>query len=172
VKRLRREDLILPVTAAIVLLADRVTKGLVLGWLHVGESRELFPGLASVFRITHVTNTGAAFGLFPQLANVYVIVAAVVILVILVYYRHIPKGERVMRLALGLALGGALGNMTDRLTLGHVVDFLDLTFWPLEGFAVFNVADSSISAGCALLVVTMLWEEWQMRRGTKTTEAA
>jgi signal peptidase II len=157
--------------AAVVLLTDQVSKSLVRDWLEVGQSAAPVSWLASVFRFTHVTNTGAAFGMLPELANVYVGVAAAVILVIILYYRRIPSGEWLMRLALGLALGGALGNLVDRLTIGHVVDFIDVTIWPLQDFAVFNVADSCITAGCALLVLGMIREEWQQWRARQTAEA-
>jgi signal peptidase II len=171
-KRHRPEPLVLPAVAAAVLLTDQVSKSLVREWLEVGESAAPIPWLASLFRITHVTNTGAAFGMLPQLANVYVGVAAIVVLIIVVYYRHLPPGDWLMRVALGLALGGALGNLIDRLTLGHVIDFVDLTFWPLQDFAVFNVADSCISAGCALMILGMLREEWQQRRSHRAAETA
>ena len=171
-RRRRLESLILPAVAAVVLLTDQVSKSLVRDWLVAGQSAAPVSWLASVFRFTHVTNTGAAFGMFPQLANIYVGVAALVILVIVFYYRRIPQGEWLMRLSLGLALGGALGNLADRLTIGHVVDFIDLTFWPLKDFAVFNVADSCISAGCALLVLGMVREEWKLRRARRPAETA
>jgi signal peptidase II len=171
-KRRRLESLVLPAMAAVVLLTDQVSKSLVRQWLEVGESAAPISWLSRVFRLTHVTNTGAAFGMFPQLANVYVGVAAVVVLVIVLYYRHIPEGEWLVRVALGLALGGALGNLIDRLSIGHVIDFIDLSFWPLEEFAVFNVADSCITLGCALLLLGMVREELQQRRSQRAAEAA
>jgi signal peptidase II len=161
-KRLRLDNWILPVTAALVLLTDQLGKYFVTAWLKEGQSRHVAPWLAPIFRITHVTNTGAAFGLFPKWGDFFVVVAALVIVVIIIYYRYLPDGHSLARVALGLQLGGALGNLVDRLRQGFVVDFIDLNFWPLHNWPVFNLADSSVVAGVTLLALLMVWEE---RRG-------
>jgi len=158
-KRIRREILILPAVAALVLLVDQVSKHLVAAWLTEGQSWNIVPWLAPVFRITHATNTGAAFGLLPQWGNFFIIVAVVVIVVIIIFHRQVPDGQWLMRTALGLQLGGAIGNLVDRLSRGSVVDFIDLSFWPLHEWPVFNLADASIVTGVALLALLMLWEE-------------
>jgi signal peptidase II len=133
----------------------------------VGQSWELSPWLAPVFHITHVTNTGAVFGLFPGAGSFFVVVSAVVIVALLIYYRQLPDGQLLVRIALGLQLGGAVGNLVDRLRLGSVVDFIDLNFWPMHNWAVFNLADSSIVTGVILLTLLMLWEEWQEQSGQR-----
>ena len=84
---------------------------------------------------------------------------------IILYYRHLPDGQRLARIALGLQLGGAVGNLVDRLRQGFVVDFIDLNFWPLHDWPVFNLADGSIVAGVTLLALLMLWEERRDRDG-------
>lgn len=157
--RLRIENLILPIVALLMLVADQVSKGWIVARLEVGQSMDLASWLAPVFRLTYVTNTGVVFGLLPGMGDLFVIVAAVVVGVLLLYYRYIPPGQVLIRIALGLQLGGALGNLTDRLVRGSVVDFLDLNFWPLERWPVFNLADASIVAGVGLLVVAMLEEQ-------------
>ena len=162
-KRQRLEALLLPVVAALVLIADQTSKHWVATRLEVGQSWDFAPWLASIFRITHVTNTGAAFGMFPQFGNVFVIVALIVIVVIIAYYRHIASGQWGMRLAFGLALGGAIGNVIDRLRQGYVVDFIDTNFWPFRDFPVFNLADASITVGVTLLALLTLWEESRER---------
>jgi len=153
----------LPATATLILLVDQVSKLFVTVWLGKGQSWDIMPWLTPIFRITHVTNTGAAFGLFPRWGDFFIVVAAVVIVTILVYYRHLPGGQCPVRIALGLQLGGAIGNLADRLRRGFVVDFIDLNFWPLHNWPVFNLADSSIVAGVVLLTLLMLWEEWRER---------
>lgn len=158
-KRQRLETLVLPVVAALVLIADQASKHWVVTHLEVGQSWDIVPWLVPIVRITHVTNRGAAFGLFPQLGNVFTIVALIVIGVIIAYYRHIASGQWGMRLAFGLALGGAIGNVVDRLRQGYVVDFIDTNFWPFRNFPVFNLADASITVGAILLVLLTLWEE-------------
>ena len=68
-----------------------------------------------------------------------------------------------MRMVLAFSLGGAIGNLVDRLRQGFVVDFIDLNFWPLHEWPIFNLADSSIVAGVVMLSLLMLWEEWRER---------
>ncbi len=155
----------MPSVAALVLLADQITKYLVTARLQEGQSMDLAPWLTPVFRITHVTNTGVAFGLFPQGKYFFIGVAVVVIAAIIVYYLHLPDEQWLMRMALSLQLGGASGNLMDRLRhQGRVVDFIDLNFWPLYNWPVSNIADISIVSGVILLTIIMLWEERQLAR--------
>jgi signal peptidase II len=163
--------LILPVTAGLVVLLDQLSKHFVIARLAEGQSWEVAPWLAPVFRITHVTNTGAAFGLFRGGSDVFVIIAAIVIVAIIIYYRQIPDGQWLMRVALGLQLGGAIGNnLVDRLRQGFVVDFIDLNFWPLHEWPVFNLADSSIVAGVVLLALLMIEEERRERQRQRAAQ--
>lgn len=168
-KRRMRDTLVLPATAAVVLLFDQVSKHLVIAWLGEGQSWDIVPWLAPVFRITHVTNTGAAFGLFPQLSDFLIVIAAIVIVAIIIYHRQIPGEQWPMRAALGLQLGGAIGNLMDRLGRGSVVDFIDLNFWPLHEWPVFNLADASIVTGVVLLALLMLWEQRREQGGQRAT---
>jgi len=144
---------VVPVLAIITYALDQLTKWLVSGALPVNESIYPIPALSGLFAITHVTNSGVAFGLFKEAGTFFIFVAVIVISVIVLYLRNLPKDQWLVRLALGLQLGGAFGNLTDRLRLGYVVDFIDFKFWP-----VFNVADSAIVIGVALLAVAM-WHE-------------
>jgi len=154
----------------LVLLVDQISKYLVTAWLEEGRSWDIVPWLASVFSVTHVTNTGAAFGLFPGWGDFFIIVAALVITAIIVYHHHLPDGQWLMRATLGLQLGGAIGNLVDRLRRGSVVDFIDLNFWPLHEWPVFNLADSSIVAGVALLALLVLLEERRERSRVRAIE--
>lgn len=162
-KRLKLDDLLLPATTAVILFVDQVSKHLVTTWLKEGQCWDVAPWLTPILRFTHVTNTGAAFGLFPRWGNLFVVVAALVILMIVVYYWNLSDGQWLVRIALGLQLGGALGNLIDRLRWGFVVDFIDLNFWPLHNWPVFNLADASIVAGVVLLGLLMVWEEQRGR---------
>ena len=163
-RRARQDALILPFVAALVLLADQVSKYLVTASLEEGQSWGVVPWLAPVLRVTHVTNTGAAFGMLPGLGGVFAYIAVAVIVVIIVFYRRLPAGQSLMRVSLGLQLGGAIGNLADRIARGSVVDFIDLSFWPFKDFPVFNLADSSIVVGVATLAVLMILED-QRERG-------
>jgi signal peptidase II len=172
-KRLRPESFILPVTAALVLIADQISKAFVVQRLAENQSWDIAPWLSPVLSITHVTNTGAAFGMLQNLNTVFAIIGLIAVVTIIVYARRIPAGQWMIRVALGLALGGAMGNnLVDRLRQGYVVDFLDLNFWPLHNWPVFNVADASIVTGVALLTLVFVWEERCERREQQAVEGA
>ena len=131
------------VLAAIVLLLDQSTKALIVGWLNWGES---WP-VEGFFRFTHARNTGTAFSLFQGHSNILSIVAVIAVGVLLWVYWSTGAKSFILRVALGLQLGGALGNLLDRLQQGYVTDFIDVGPWP-----IFNVADSAISVGMVLMV--------------------
>lgn len=135
-------------TALLALLADQSTKALVQLTMRLGQSIPAHGPL----RITYVTNPGAAFGLFPGATGVLVLASLVGVVLVLYIYRSQGGKGRLLRLALGLQLGGAWGNLLDRLRLGYVVDFIDLRVWP-----VFNLADTFIVVGLALLMGLTLW---------------
>ncbi|MGH2522085.1 MAG: signal peptidase II [Anaerolineales bacterium] len=141
------------VLAAMVIFVDQYTKHLVRTNLALNESWNPLPWLAPYVRVLHINNTGAAFGLFKTGGNLFTIIAVVVSAVILYYAYRLPEGHWWIRIALGLQLGGALGNLIDRLIFGTVTDFVSV-----GTFAIFNVADASISLGVALLAVLM-WLE-------------
>lgn len=141
--------------ALAVLLLDQWTKGLVAGSLRLYEQIELLP----FFNITLAYNEGAAFSFLAGAGgwqrwffSIAAVVASVVILVWLLRGRDGP----VVATALSLILGGALGNLWDRIVLGHVVDFLDF-HWAGWHFPAFNVADSAITVGAALIIIDMLF---------------
>ncbi|MGI6703097.1 MAG: signal peptidase II [Clostridia bacterium] len=126
-----------------VLVADRVTKFLCLQYL---VPLGTVPVINGVFHLTYVENTGAAFGML-QGKNWFFIPAVILVSIVLVYLIWSMKdASRYMRISLALILGGAIGNLIDRLWLGYVVDFLDFRVWP-----VFNVADSCVVVGAVLL---------------------
>ena len=139
--------------AALVLALDQLTKRWVSSSLPEGGWWSPLPGVGRIFRITHTTNSGAAFGIFPNQGNFFVLVAMVVVLVIVLYHRHLPARGWWIRLSLGLQLGGAIGNLLDRLHYGYVVDFIDIGFWP-----IFNLADAAIVTGVSILAYC-LWRE-------------
>jgi signal peptidase II len=144
---------------------DQLTKYLVVSNLSLYEAWAPVPTLAKWFEIHYVINTGAAFGLFQNGGLFFIITAIVVSVVIVFYYRYLPAGQWLVRVSLGMQLSGALGNLIDRLRVGHVVDFLDFKIWP-----VFNVADSAIVCGVALLAILLLREDYQERKQAKAAE--
>lgn len=158
------QTLLLLVTAAVVII-DHLTKLFVEIWLPLNTSWQPWPEYSHLFQFTHVTNTGAAFGLFPTGSNIFMVVAILVGIIIIIYNFRLPSGHFLFRVALGLQLGGALGNLVDRIRLGHVTDFLDFGPWP-----VFNLADASIVAGVVVLVFLMLIESQEASEENKQEE--
>ena len=144
---------LLPLVALCVVAADQLAKQAVVASLSPGQSWAPVPALERWFSFTMVTNRGAAFGLFQGLGPLFMVVALVVVVVIAVYYWYMPAGYFLVKLSLGLQLGGALGNLLDRLRLGYVIDFIDFKVWP-----VFNLADVSIVLGVGILAYALLWE--------------
>jgi signal peptidase II len=131
--------------AAAVIFTDQVVKAVVTARLEYAAPVDLLGGLV---RLDYTRNSGAAFGFYQGGGALLAVVAIGVSAVIVFAYRRLARSPWVVRAALGLILGGAVGNLIDRVRLGYVVDFIDLRWWP-----VFNVADSAIVIGVALLVV-------------------
>lgn len=149
--------------AALIVALDQWTKYLVRTLIPFGQSWSPWPWLTPFARLVHWQNTGAAFGMFQGFGLVFTILAFIVALAILYYYPRVPHTEWALRVAMVMMLGGAVGNLIDRLTIGTVTDFISL-----GTFAVFNVADASISVGTAILVVAV----WLSERKEKKQAAA
>lgn len=144
--------LVVLVIALLIIALDQYTKALVRGHIPEHTSWNPIPWLDRIVTLTHVRNTGAAFGLFQNMGIVFVIVALVVIVLIILYYRELAENSWMLRFAFGLQLGGAAGNLIDRIARGYVTDFIDVRIWP-----VFNVADSAVVVGTALLAYYALF---------------
>jgi len=145
------------VTILSVLALDQVTKQIVRQTLPLHDAINVIPGILD---ITHVRNTGAAFGLlnaaeFPYKPAVMIGIAAIALVAIAAYGAQLGLHERLARLGLSLILGGAFGNLIDRAVAGHVVDFVDI-YWGTSHFWAFNVADASISVGAVLVLLDMI----------------
>lgn len=134
-----------------IVAADQLSKYIVASMMEVGQSISLIRGFLA---ITYVRNPGAAFGMFPYRTVVFIIVTLLVIGMIIYYYRALPEDFTMLRLGLALQLGGALGNLIDRVRSVYVVDFIDIKFFP----PVFNLADISIVLG----VIIFLFVFWRM----------
>jgi signal peptidase II len=160
-----KDYLILLLIAGAIITLDQWTKYLVRTHIPLGTDwlPDWLSWLAPFARIRHWYNTGAAFGLFQNGNLIFSILAVIVACLILYYYPRASRQEWWMRLALILQFSGAIGNLIDRLTIKHVTDFISL-----GGFAIFNVADSSISVGVAVLVLGI----WLKERAQKRQAAA
>ena len=143
-----RSYLVLAGIASLVVLFDQWSKSAVRNSLAFGESWMPLDWLLPYARVLHWGNEGAAFDIFQGAGGFFTILAIVVSLLIIIYYPKIESGIWLLRIAMGLQLGGALGNLADRLTIGYVTDFISVGSFP-----VFNVADASITSGAALLLL-------------------
>ncbi len=142
--------------AATLIVADQVSKAVVRATIAPHETIELIPGLLN---LTHVLNTGAAFGLlntadFPYKSVVVAVLALAALAAIALYGATFASETWLGRVSLTLIVSGAVGNLIDRATTGAVVDFVDF-HWRGWHFWAFNVADSSITIGAIVLIVDM-----------------
>jgi len=147
-----RTNLVLGGLALLIVVFDQWTKALVREAIPLNTSASLVSWLDDIVVLTHIRNSGAAFGLGQGLGKFLIYSASAAILLIVLYFRRIAENSALLRIALGLQLGGAIGNLIDRLTLGGVTDFVDLGWFP-----IFNVADSAITIGTVLLCVYALF---------------
>ena len=153
-----RSTMMLALVSGLVVTLDQATKAVVRATLPLHDSVELVPNLLS---FTHVRNTGAAFGLlngvdFPFKTAVMTMVALTALVAIGVYAAKTDVPQPAARLGLALVVGGAVGNLIDRVTVGYVVDFVDV-YWRGWHFWAFNVADAGITIGASLLILDMIW---------------
>ena len=136
--------------ALLVLVLDQASKAAVRQYLLSSETSSI-PLLGGLVHITYVENRGAAFGLLQNQSLFFIVVGILVVAGILVGHRFIPAHQTTLAICLGMQLGGASGNLVDRLRFGQVFDFVELPYWP-----VFNVADSAIVIGVAILAYHLL----------------
>jgi signal peptidase II len=142
---------------AFILMADQLTKALILSNMEIGETLSVIAGF---FSITHVRNPGAAFGFLakasPEFRYLFFLsITVIAILLILYYIKNVKPEEEFVVFPLSLILGGALGNLIDRVRFGEVVDFLDFYLGSLH-WPAFNVADSAISVGAVVMIWLMI----------------
>ena len=152
--RPRRLEVWLPL---LIVACDQISKALVRATLAIHQSVTIVPGLVD---FTHVRNSGAAFGIlnyadFPFKTALIAIVATAALIGVGVYAAGLAHHQLIARIGLSLIIGGAAGNLIDRLVAGSVVDFVDV-YWRTYHFWVFNVADSAISVGVTVMILDML----------------
>ena len=152
------------VLALFVFLADQGLKRHIEGSMRLGESTSLIP---DVLRLTHIENAGGAFGILDGRGGLLLLGSVIAVAFILGMLLQGPP-DRVTTLGCGLILGGAAGNLLDRLTEGVVTDYLDLEFWPLEAWPIFNAADAAIVFGVLVLLLAALRREKVSRRSAKS----
>ncbi len=138
-----------------IMIVDQLTKQLVKSMMELGQS---IPVISNFLYFTYVRNPGAAFGMFPYQTAFFIAITLVVAILILYYYRFLSEDHKWMRMGLALQLGGALGNLIDRVTSAYVIDFINFTIWP----PVFNLADTAIVIGIGIFLVAF-WRELNLQ---------
>ena len=156
-KRLTRKHWIFCLALPVVFALDQATKAVVERSVPLFESIVVVPGL---FRITHLKNTGAAFGLFAGQASTFrtlffAVITIGALLLILTIFRNVKDNRILTPLSLGMIMAGALGNLVDRIRWGYVIDFLDV-YWKHHHWPAFNIADAAITVGIVLVLVEHL----------------
>ena len=145
---------LLVLVAGVIIALDQITKAIVINNIQMGGTWMPLEWLAPYARIVHWYNTGVAFGMFQNGNTIFSVLAIIVSIAIIWYFPQVPKEDWPLRLAMCLQLGGAMGNLIDRLVIGHVTDFISVGDFP-----VFNVADSAITIGVAVLVIGVWLQE-------------
>ena len=138
--------------------ADQLTKHIVASRLRLDDEIGVF----GPFSIHHVQNSGIAFGLFASATPVVIALTAIAVTWMLAFFARSGARHPLLPVALGLVIGGSLSNLVDRVRLGHVTDFLDLRYWP-----AFNLADTFICVGVAILLVALLAVDREPRRSRR-----
>ena len=145
------------VLGIIIFVIDQLAKGYITASMHLGQS---IPVVKDYFYITYVVNPGAAFGIFEHQRLFFIIVALLFVAAIVFFRKKILKENTLFQWGVGLLMGGAIGNLYDRLQNGLVIDFFDFRFWP-----VFNIADVAICIGAAFIMFDVCF-----RRGGDDTD--
>ena len=133
-----------------IVVLDQVVKFLVVHKMFPGMS---LPIIQDVFHITFVLNPGAAFGILAHQRSFFIVMGIVILILVGVFSPYIRRQCGIFRWGVALLLGGALGNLIDRVRIGHVIDFFDFRIWP-----VFNIADIAIVVGVAAIIYAILFK--------------
>jgi signal peptidase II len=163
IRRYFADYLVLIAVAAIIVILDQVTKEWIRANLAYGEIFRPELWLSQYARLLHWRNTGIVFGFFQDIPQLFNLLPAIISLGIIYYFPRVPKEDRLIRIAMMLYLGGGIGNLIDRITQGYVTDFISI-----GSFAVFNVADASISVGVVILALGVYLKEKEEKKLAET----
>ncbi len=139
--------------ALLTALIDQITKYFVHKHLLLGQS---IPLVGNIVKLTYVRNTGAAFSFFVGFSSYLAVIGLVVAVAVVYFHYRLPSKDRFLQVALAFILGGSLGNLFDRIFRSYVIDYLDITIWP-----VFNFADIIINIGVIMLIFKFVSKEEQ-----------
>ena len=160
-KKLIRNYLFLILIAGFLILIDQLSKTWVRNNITLGQTYCFIENICEQVRFVHWYNTGVAFGLFQGNGTFFMVTSTLIAIAIIIFYAQVPTEDWLLRLALAFETGGAIGNLIDRYTIGHVTDFVSV-----GNFAVFNVADACINIGVAVMLLSVLLDEIKRRKST------
>ena len=141
----------LGILVTFIVVLDQLSKSYIQANMRLGES---IPVLPDIFHITYILNPGAAFGLFADQTFFFIGLAVAMVLAVIYFYPAIKKESAWMKIGVGLLVGGAIGNLVDRIQIGKVVDFFDFRIWPIV-----NIADIGIVCGAFIIVAAAFMEK-------------
>lgn len=147
---MNKKNILIFSVAFLTVILDQLAKFLIRQNFQLGQS---IPIIKNMFHLTYITNSGSAFGLFKGFNLFFILFSIAVIGIVIYSTKRINENERALQLAVGLLLGGTMGNLIDRIFYSSVIDFLDLRIWP-----VFNVADSAVTISVIFLII-LLWKK-------------
>ncbi len=165
-KSLLKKYTLLAGIAVLVVSLDQITKTTIRQNLAVGQTWMPWDWLAPYARFVHWLNDGVVFGLFQGMGDIFTVLTISVVIAIIYFYPRIPVYDQPLRIALAMQASGAIGNLIDRLTLGHVIDFISI-----GNFPVFNVADSSITLGVGVLLIGLYMDERKKMKEEKQKDS-
>lgn len=134
----------LGILTIILVIIDQLSKYYIQSTMMLGES---IPVWEDIFHITYILNPGAAFGMMANQTAFFVVLALAIVGAVIYFYPTIRRESRAMKIGIGLLLGGAIGNLIDRVQIGMVIDFFDFRIWP-----IFNIADIGIVCGAGIIL--------------------
>ena len=147
---MNKKNIVIFSTALFIVFVDQLTKFLIKQNFQLNQS---IPIVKDILHLTYITNTGSAFGLFKGFNIFFILFSIIVIIVIFYYLNKIKENDKALQFAIGLLLGGTIGNLIDRIFYGAVIDFIDFRIWP-----VFNLADSAVTISIIFLII-LLWRK-------------
>ena len=150
--------------AIVIVATDQLTKMIVRGKLAVIGTNRTIEVIKGFFEFIYSENTGAAFGTFHDRNSVFIVINLIAIIFIFIYHNRY-KENIWMKVSLGFILGGALGNLADRILFGFVTDFIRVRLWFIHSFwwPVFNIADSGVTVGAIMLVIVLFRDSYKGR---------
>ncbi len=164
-KKIFKNYAVLLLVVSLIIAMDQWTKSIVRQQLEFGEVWAPWDWIVPYARFVHWRNTGVAFGLFQNQNLLFAVLSFIISLIIFIFFNKLTENIWLLKLALCMQLGGSVGNLIDRLTIGYVTDFISV-----GNFPVFNIADASITIGVTLMVLGIWIQERQESREEETGE--